>query len=812
MNIAELNKVKSQVLSRVAPAWPLKSFVAVNPYMGFSNEEFLTASKHFAKRDQLQLAQPLAFYLEQFNQGFITKNELSKALESEINNFSTVDDLIVYAKKTNEDQIFQSQLGMTLMEISERIENKNWKAFEQERITSWAGNYFNEFGAPIRSKEGIYSSWLFEAGIDKSTEVAGLSGFRNYIKSLPKEHNEFIHDFITQLKLNEEELEEYLHAALLKIIGWSSYIAGLDFTNSVNSEKSAYLEEFLAVLLTWEGYFFNAYKHSNVVRANWFEQVHTNIHGNVEFDELITAKVLFQNAFDFASQNELKAKFENKKVVETPEALQAQMVFCIDVRSEVYRRHVENVNPGIQTKGFAGFFGFPIDYFPIGHETGKAHCPVLLPAKYKATEISSIDPLAGKKRKIKHQFDKIRNRLKSGAVTSFGYVSPLGLFYLPKLFLSSFNKIRPVSNPKVDGLKSAIQRGKELDLSAISFDAQVEMAAGALTGMGFNNEFAPLVLITGHGSTSTNNPHASGLECGACGGHSGENNALAAQQILNDSAVRSALRKKGFDIPKNTLFIACLHDTTSDEISFVNENLLPEPSTNSIIALKKDLAKASENARKERITRLGGTLGSQVEIDRFIKTRANDWSQIRPEWGLAGCNSFIIAPRSKTRGIDLESKAFLHDYEWKKDGGFKVLEAIMTAPMVVTSWINLQYYASATDNKHFGAGNKTLHNVVGGLGVLEGASGDLRIGLPLQSVHNGERLEHLPQRLNVVIQAPVEAINQILEKHRNLKELFDHSWIFLHQLDETGQINATYTKDLNWEIASRKIKQEINIK
>jgi len=59
--------------------------------------------------------------------------------------------------------------------------------------------------------------------------------------------------------------------------------------------------------------------------------------------------------------------------------------------------------------------------------------------------------------------------------------------------------------------------------------------------------------------------------------------------------------------------------------------------------------------------------------------------------------------------------------------------------MIVTHWINFQYYASVTDNNVYGCGDKTLHNVVAGhLGVFEGNGGDLRVGLPMQSLHNGQ--------------------------------------------------------------------------
>jgi uncharacterized protein YbcC (UPF0753/DUF2309 family) len=77
----------------------------------------------------------------------------------------------------------------------------------------------------------------------------------------------------------------------------------------------------------------------------------------------------------------------------------------------------------------------------------------------------------------------------------------------------------------------------------------------------------------------------------------------------------------------------------------------------------------------------------------------------------------------------------------------------MTAPMVVTNWINLQYHASTVDNLRYGSGSKLLHNVVGdNVGVFEGNGGDLRIGLPMQSLHDEPGFRHTPLRLSVYIQ------------------------------------------------------------
>ena len=237
----------------------------------------------------------------------------------------------------------------------------------------------------------------------------------------------------------------------------------------------------------------------------------------------------------------------------------------------------------------------------------------------------------------------------------------------------------------------------------------------------------------------------------------------------------------GIAIPADTLFVAALHDTTTDQVSILDAAALPPSHAQDLALLKAQLAEAGKAARIERAPRLGITGDPSAEA-RVI-TRALDWSEVRPEWGLAGCAAFIAAPRALTRNVDLGGRAFLHSYDWRKDDGFRTLELILTAPLVVASWISLQYYASTVDNRVFGSGNKVLHNVVGGFGVFEGSGGDLRVGLPLQSISDGRELAHEPLRLTAVIAAPVDAIDRVLAAHDHVRALVENGWIHLLALD-----------------------------
>ena len=137
----------------------------------------------------------------------------------------------------------------------------------------------------------------------------------------------------------------------------------------------------------------------------------------------------------------------------------------------------------------------------------------------------------------------------------------------------------------------------------------------------------------------------------------------------------------------------------------------------------------------------------------------------------------------------LGGRSFLHDYDSASDEDGSTLEMLMTAPMLVTHWINWQYHASTSDPERMGSGNKVLHNVVGGrIGVFEGNGGDLRIGLSGQSVNDGTSSIHEPLRLTVVIEAPLHAIEQVIEQHEIVRQLLANGWLHLFAIGGTDEL------------------------
>ncbi len=112
---------------------------------------------------------------------------------------------------------------------------------------------------------------------------------------------------------------------------------------------------------------------------------------------------------------------------------QSQSVFCIDVRSEPFRRHLESTGAN-ETYGFAGFFAVFIRYRAWGKEHDTEQFPVIMRAKNEVREIprSYREYVASKHEsrvKLVHAGHTLLHDLKENVVTPYVMVESLGWFY-----------------------------------------------------------------------------------------------------------------------------------------------------------------------------------------------------------------------------------------------------------------------------------------------------------------------------------------------------------------------------------------------
>jgi len=812
---SELRQALRRAHARVAPLWPLQSFVAVNPFLGLSNERFGEACQTMKRVADAHMLMPREHYLKLIAEGRICDQDLQEALQDSPELDGGPESLASLKETIETEPTYASEAFVTVSEILDRSLDLDTETLVIGEIAKWCAAFWDEGQAAWRMPWrhlSFYPAWRAATAIDRTPEVMGLVGFREAVASLPAEPTEAIALIVEALGLSPEALDGYLHRASFGIRGWAGYARYLGWVPELDGSEDDTVTEVLAVRLAWD-YALHAIHHDDRFRRAWHASTNemARVADAPEHDRHLAIDAVLQEAAEASYRRALIETMQSSSDpatnVATRKAVQA--AFCIDVRSEVYRRALESVAPQADTIGFAGFFGFPIEYVPIGQSSGPAQCPVLLTPKFVVREtVAGADDdetteILGL-RLLRRRAATAWKSFKSSAVSSFVFVETAGLAFAAKLLSDATGATRTVSDPSTDGLDPKVVSrlapavepgtlgGRQTGLTK---EQQIATAESVLRGMSLTADFARLVMLAGHGSTTVNNPHASGYDCGACGGNPGDANARVAAAVLNDSDVRLALRERGIDIPEDTWFVGALHDTTTDEVSIFDRGLIPDSHAEDLRQLDTWLAEASSKARYERSALLNTGEG---DVEAKVIARSRDWSQVRPEWGLARNAAFIAAPRARTRGVHLDGRVFLHDYDWRRDQDFGVLELIMTAPMVVASWINLQYYASAVDRDAFSSGNKVLHNVVGTLGVLEGNGGDLRVGLPWQSLHDGHRLVHEPLRLNVFIEAPIEAIDAVLEKHANVRELVDNGWLHLLAIADDGATYKRHATDGTW--------------
>jgi uncharacterized protein YbcC (UPF0753/DUF2309 family) len=693
---------------------------------------------------------------------------------------------------------------LTFADFLDALSKSGWAVFVVEEISKWCSAYFDQgqssWRMPWRNLS-LFAAWKKAAQLDANAEMTGLKNFRELVAALPDEHFVFIQFALDKLGVPEHSRPDFLHRQLMSIAGWSSFVQFLVREKSMVGQPDDSLAQLLAIRLVYDLALLNQFGEEK----NLFAWKNSFGHFQVENEPVspdLLARYVAQLALENSYQTELIAKLKNhspKPAAPGQKTLQA--VFCIDVRSEIFRRSLEAQSDEIETIGFAGFFGMTIEYLKFGQPTGAAQCPALLAPKVKVRESLRVS-CAGDEGALLRQMNfrltvqRAWNAFKTSAISCFSFVETAGLWFGLKLAQDSFALGGAESAfaarggrfaPKIEReVCCAGTHGHHLETGIAPAD-QIEMAAFALKNMGLVSNFAKLVLICGHGSATANNPYGSALDCGACGGHTGDANARVAAGILNHPAVRQGLKARGILIPDETVFVAGLHNTTTDEIVIYEDKELFATQSAELEKIKSWLAAASKLARRERATSLGLAEVADSELDEKVIARSRDWSQVRPEWGLANNAAFIAAPRQRTRGLNLGGRTFLHNYDANLDVEKSTLELIMLAPMVVASWINLQYYGSTVDNRLFGSGNKVLHNVVGTFGVWQGNGGDLQSGLPLQSIHNGARLMHEPLRLSVFVETTRADIEKILAKHAGVRELIENGWVHLFAMDSSGK-------------------------
>ncbi len=726
IEMAELAQIKLAVeesWEKIAPFWPLRNIIAVNPLLGFEDLPFEEA-----------------------------------LVEAEM--------------------LFQQK---SLPKPMEDINRENIK---------WLQVFFDTGQATIKMplrRLGLLKAILGLLPFDRNICLDDVKKIE-WMKSLAETPECIIAECLRYLGILAEDYTLYMTLMLTTLPGWAAYIQYRTSWADTLDEKHHYpvtKAEYLALRLIITCLLWNDAK----ILLDW----HMDAKRNSDPKKSLNSIERLEDSYKANLLDKLAQKAITKK-----NPADAQFIFCIDARSEPFRRALE-AQGDYETFGFAGFFGVPISIH--NDITGESYhsCPVLLKPAYRIkTSPAYCDDTCQKGYETTQGLKRLYQSLKYTFTTPFTLVETLGIAsgiwmairsIFPSLGYRVKSTITQKLNPSVP-LKE--------DIESIPFEKQCYYAETALKMMGLTDHFAELVVFCGHGSLTQNNAYATALDCGACGGRHGAANARILAAILNNRSVRYNLKEKeNIIIPDTTYFLAAEHNTTTDDVEIYAHNL-PENFKDRLISLKMDLQVARNQNSQQRAVKMGWK-GNPKNAAKHTALRAHDWAQVRPEWGLAQNAAFIVGPRTLTREIDLDGRSFLHSYDWQLDKNGVLLATILTAPMIVAQWINSQYLFSTLDNVAFGGGSKITKNITGKMGIMQGNASDLMHGLPLQSVFKTD-YEHYHQtlRLITIIYAPRILIDEIIAQQEILQKLFGNGWVTLACIEPKNREIYTLKRNLKW--------------
>ncbi|WP_375770600.1 DUF2309 domain-containing protein [Archangium gephyra] len=480
-----------------------------------------------------------------------------------------------------------------------------------------------------------------------------------------------------------------------------------------------------------------------------------------------------------------------------------QVFFCIDDREEAFRRHFEELSPAHETFAAAGFYGVAMDYRGLDDASHAALCPVVVTPAHEVVEHPhpEHEHLAQARARVRALWARFDHWLHGGAhslelgwllTPLVGLLSalllPLHVFFphpVDRMRRALAKMMVPTPRTRLASLRDeSLPSPKVGKARGFTVAEKADRVATLLDNVGLVKDFAPLVVLLGHGAVSVNNPHMSAYDCGACGGRHGGANARLFAEMANRPEVRARLRERGIHIPATTWFIGGLHNTTTDEVVLHDTEEVPLPLRGELDELRRamDTTRAlSAHERCRRFESAPSRLSPRAAL-RHVEERAVDLSQARPELGHVTNASCIVGRRALTRGLFLDRRAFLNSYDPSHDPTGAILERILLAVGPVGAGINLEYYFSCVDNDRYGCGTKLPHNLTSLLGVMDGVESDLRTGLPRQMIEI-----HEPMRLLLVVEASVETLSAIYARQAPIRELVGNEWVQLVSVDpETG--------------------------
>ena len=767
---------------------PLKDFIHHNTLHAFQNYKFYDGIRHASK----MFGYFVSLQLEDYRALYISKRireDILKKIIAEKKGVEQASEWMKNVLSKRYDTSIASRVGLLRLNFKKHYHINLDLAvhpFLFRILCSYLDQGISIWGFPVGHK-GFLSS------IREIEENSFTSFFkRRRAKELLLKGNCKIEDLLKILVGDESLYKQYLYDQQFAHQGWSGMVSTIESQpQSLLNPKKISIHDVIVfeLLLEIDALDFQ-FEEDWLPIGNNLKNRPVALFDEVPKTELDEVLAIWQDAFEWSYYDQVLAaiQLQKRKEETIPFHKSFQVFTCIDDRELSFRRYLERTDPECETFATPGFFGVEFFFQP---EHGKFYtkcCPAPVTPKYLIKETETK-----KKRKKEAHLSKLSHSLFRGSLIT----QTLGLLSGFKLALNIFwpSAMPAMASPiahmdKLSKLtienKNANHRENDLQVG-FTIEEMVERVETILTSIGLVKNFASIVYIVGHGATSINNPHYCAYDCGACGGRPGSVNARVFCFMANHPEVRAVLSSKGLVIPIETEFLGALHDTTRDEITYFDEDLLsPVNSANH----KKNtpvFLKALDLNSKERSRRLVSidTQMSAKKIHEEILRRSVSLFEPRQELNHSTNAICFVGRRDLSKDIYLDRRSSMSSYDYKIDPEGKYLFNVMKPIAPVMGGINLEYFFSRVDNYKLGAGTKLPHNVMGLIGVANGSDGDLRSGLPSQMIE-----VHDPIRLLVIVEHFPEIVLGAINQQPATYEFYINEWVLLVAVNpETREIS-----------------------
>ncbi len=608
------------------------------------------------------------------------------------------------------------------------------------------------------------------------------------VRTLFLDGNYSITSLLTMIVGDEAYFEQYIFDQQFAHHGWSGFVSAVeDFPNTLLDPKKISLNDLITFELLLElDLLYHKLGDQWAPLAKSISTPPVDLFADVIKTELAEIIELWQDAFEWSYYDSvlkgIKLAKPNKAI---PEIKSFQSIFCIDERECSLRRHIEAVDKNCETFGAPGFFGVEFYFQQQGSKFYDKLCPAPVTPKFLIKEFDASTSKKGEVLYTQHTH---------GFLTGFALSISVGFL---AVFKTMQNLFKPEMSPAISNAYGHMDPGSKLTIENKSMDdvehglqigythgEMLTRAEGFLRGIGLIKDFAPIVYVMAHGSSSANNPHHGAHDCGACSGRPGATNARVMAYILNHTPTRESLAAKGILIPSEAQFVGCMHDTAADVIRYYDEEILLNGNTRKHLINKQHFEIALNLNAKERSRRFASidTKQELQKVRKAIHSRSVSLFEPRPELGHGTNTMAIIGRRQMTKGLFLDRRAFLNSYDYTTDPDGSILAAVMRPIGLVCGGINLEYYFSRVDNIKMGAGTKLPHNVMGLFGVANSSDGDLRPGLPWQMIE-----VHDPVRLLVIVEQTPDLVLKAIQSSPEVYEWYKNEWVHMVALDPYEQ-------------------------